>query len=102
MGEKLPDTFKENLSHYHDFYDLTINEHGWVIAKFVILDKSVAFNFTEAPKDEVEVQGLKYSLVIQEDYLNQNRTFRMVRGNNANECLNKYFEIINYSPPTTK
>ena len=102
MGEKLPDIFKENLSYYHDFYDITINEHGWVIAKFVILDKSVGFNFTEASKGEVENQGLKYSLVIQEDYLNKNRAFRMVRGNTADECLNEYFEIINYNPPTTK
>jgi len=30
--------------------------------------------------------------------LNDNRIFRMVRGNNAQECLITYFELINYNP----
>ena len=98
MEDKLPEMLKENLSHHPDFYDMVINEHGWVIAKFTRMDKSVAFRLYEASKEEIENLGKKYSLTIQEDCLNDNRIFRMVRGNNAQECLITYFELINYNP----
>ncbi len=102
MKNKLSEILKESLSHYHDFHDMDINEHEWVTTEFTHLGKSVSFRLYEASKEEIENLGKKYSLTIEENDLNDNRIFRMVRGNNAKECLTTYFELINYDPSLVK
>lgn len=96
--DKLTETLKENLSHNADFHDVVINEFGWVVTKFTQIGNHVSFKLSVATDKEIENLRKKYSLTVQEDYSNGNKTFRMVRGNNIQECLNNYFELINYIP----
>ena len=76
---------------------MSINEHGWVITKFVQINKNVSFRLYEASQQEVKNLGKKFGLTIQEDYLDGSKTFRMVRGNTSQECLTEYFKLINYT-----
>ena len=92
------DILAEILRSHKDFYDIKINEKNWVIAKFNMVEKKVAFNFGEASDEEFKIQNKTKTLVIIEYKNNGNKTMRFVRGNDAQECLNKYFEIINYIP----
>ena len=98
MDLKLSEILMKNLSKYSDFSDMKINEHGWVITKFVQVDKSVSFRLYNASQQEIKNLGKKLGLTIQEDYLNGNRIFRLVRGNASQECLIEYFKIIHYVP----
>lgn len=99
MNKKsLSEKLKEILSQYSDFERVSINEHEWVITKFSNQAKTTSFRLYEASKEEFENLRKKYSLTIQEDYDNNDKTFRMVRGNNAQECLISYFQLINYNP----
>lgn len=99
MSEKsLSGKLKEILSQYSDFDKISINEHEWVTTKFSNQAKTTSLRLYEASKEEFENLGKKYSLTIQEEYSNNDKIFRMVRGNNVEECLTSYFKLINYNP----
>jgi len=101
--DELTKILKENLSNHSDFEDVIINEHGWVTTKFTQIGNNIAsFRITPASKEETKIHRKKYVLSIQEDYSDENKTFRMLRGDDIQECLKYYFELINSISSTNK